>query len=300
MGQSTTLTIRPPRDFSFGRTVQSHGWYALPPFAYDDATGVLAGTTALERTAVRWELMEAGPLLRLRIAHKLPQQQRAKLKAVVRSCLRLDEDFSEFHAAMRRLPSHRWISRSRSGRLLRAPTVWEDALKLLLTTNCSWALTEAMVGRVIRTFGTDGAFPSPEAIARSREQVLRTRCGLGYRAPYVLELARRVANGSLEIESWRTAAAGTEELYATIRAIKGFGPYAAGNLLKLLGRYDYLGLDSWVRARYEMLYSGGRPVADRTIERRDRGFGRWRGLVFWLEMTRHWHEEKFGRSARGD
>jgi N-glycosylase/DNA lyase len=300
MRQSTTLTIRPPRDFSFSRTVLSHGWYALPPFRYDAATGLLSGTTALDRTTVPWELFEAGPLLRLRIPHTVPPPVRLRLKTVVRSCLRLDEDFAEFHAAMRQLPACRWIARSRSGRLLRAPTVWEDALKLLLTTNCSWALTEAMVGRVMRTFSADGAFPSPEAIARSNERVLRTRCALGYRAPFVLEFARRVAGGSLEIESWRTAGEETDALYAAIRAVRGFGPYAAGNLLKLLGRYDYLGLDSWVRARYAALHAGGRAVSDRTIERRYSAFGRWRGLVFWLEMTRHWHDEKFRRSIRGD
>jgi len=32
-------------------------------------------------------------------------------------------------------------------------------------------------------------------------------------------------------------------------------PYAAGNLLKLIGRYDYLGLDSWVRAQWTRLHA---------------------------------------------
>lgn len=171
---------------------------------------------------------------------------------------------------------------------------------MLLTTNCSWSLTEAMVGRLMREFGRGGSFPRPEAIARSSEHVLRTRCGLGYRAPYVLELARSVADGSLEIESWRRSQASTEELYATIGSVKGFGPYAAGNLLKLLGRYDYLGLDSWVRAQYARLYGGGRRASDRAIERRYREYGQWRGLVFWLEMTRHWHDEKFKRRSGGN
>jgi len=37
----------------------------------------------------------------------------------------------------------------------------------------------------------------------------------------------------------------TEALFQELRSIKGVGAYSAGNILKLLGRYDYLGLDSW-------------------------------------------------------
>ena len=77
-----------------------------------------------------------------------------------------------------------------------------------------------------------------------------------------------------------------------MRSVKGIGPYAAGNIMKLVGRYDYLGLDSWVRSQYYALHHKGRTVKDSTIERHYAGSGRWRGLFFWLEMTRHWHDEK--------
>jgi hypothetical protein len=78
-----------------------------------------------------------------------------------------------------------------------------------------------------------------------------------------------------------------------MRTVKGIGPYAAGNILKLTGRYDYLGLDSWVRTQYAGLRRGGRRVKDSTIEKDYTQFGRWRGLFFWLEMTRTWHGDKF-------
>jgi hypothetical protein len=34
-------------------------------------------------------------------------------------------------------------------------------------------------------------------------------------------------------------------------------------------------------------------VKDSTIERHYAPYGKWRGLFFWLEMTRYWHDEKF-------
>jgi hypothetical protein len=41
-----------------------------------------------------------------------------------------------------------------------------------------------------------------------------------------------------------------------------------------------------VRQRYAELHARGRKVKDATIERAYARFGRWRGLFFWLEMTR--------------
>jgi 3-methyladenine DNA glycosylase/8-oxoguanine DNA glycosylase len=97
----------------------------------------------------------------------------------------------------------------------------------------------------------------------------------------------------MDLDSFRTSDVPVDELFSALLSIKGVGPYAAGNLLKLMGRYDHLGLDSWVRGQYARLHCGGRRLKDATIERRYRQFGRWRGLFFWLEMTRSWHDEKF-------
>jgi hypothetical protein len=63
--------------------------------------------------------------------------------------------------------------------------------------------------------------------------------------------------------------------------------------MRLVGRYDYLGLDSWVRSKYYELHHNGRKVKDSTIERHYVQYGKWRGLFFWLEMTRYWHDDKF-------
>ncbi len=224
----------------------------------------------------------------------------------VRSCLRLDEDFCAFHAEARRHPRFRWIAAAGAGRLLRAPTVFEDVLKMLCTTNCSWALTTVMVRNLVGFYGERwddhrSAFPTPEAIAGTTEAKLRLDVRAGYRAPHILRLAEAVASGRLDVESWRTSVLPTRELYAELFRIRGIGPYAAGNLLKLLGRYEHLGLDSWVRGKYAEIHARGRRVSDAAIERAYRRFGAWRGLFFWLEMTRSWHEEKFaGNRKQGD
>ncbi len=226
---------------------------------------------------------------------------RAEIRTQLRTCLRLDEDISEFHHEVSKHKHFRWIATSGSGRLLRAPSVFEDIVKMLCTTNCTWALTTAVVTNLVRLLGKRSpgggtAFPSPTAIASTSERFLRTEVKAGYRAPYLLELARRVASETLDVESWRSSPLPTNDLSKIIRGVKGIGPYAAENILKLIGRYDYLGLDSWVRSRYYEIYHNGREVKDATIEARYARYGRWRGLLFWLEMTRSWHEERLGQA----
>jgi 3-methyladenine DNA glycosylase/8-oxoguanine DNA glycosylase len=224
--------------------------------------------------------------------------QRAEIRRQIRTCFRLDEDLSAFHAEVRKHRSYTWITRSGSGRLLRAPTVFEDIVKMLCTTNCTWALTEVMVGNLVSRLGeafTDGlrAFPTPAALAGASEAFLRKEIRSGYRSPYLIEFAEQVASGEVDIESWRSSPLATADLFNEVRSIKGMGPYATGNLLRLLGRYDYLALDSWVRSQFAEVHHNGRRVSDRTIERRYEQFGEWKGLFFWFEMTKHWLNDKF-------
>jgi 3-methyladenine DNA glycosylase/8-oxoguanine DNA glycosylase len=299
------LTLTTPPGFNFWMTAYSHGWSDLPPFSFNKEEQSLERIFSLDgRSTIACRLSADGPTLKILASSKaaLSKDQKREIRGQVRTCLRLDEDFSEFHAAARRIPRYRWIATSGAGRLLRAPTLFEDIVKMICTTNCTWALTRLMVSNITAEFGESfaggsHAFPTPEQLANTRESVLRRRCKTGYRAPYLLEFAERVATGTLRVEGWRQSPLPTEELFDSLRTIKGVGPYAAGNILKLIGRYDYLGLDSWVRTKFAELHSSGRRVKDRTIERAYAGLGKWRGLFFWLEMTRHWHADKFRGAA---
>ena len=77
-----------------------------------------------------------------------------------------------------------------------------------------------------------------------------------------------------------------------ILAEHGFGPYAAEGLLRVLGRHEYLALDSWIRKQYRRFYPGPARSADGAIARRYARYGDFKGLALWLDMTRDWHEGK--------
>jgi 3-methyladenine DNA glycosylase/8-oxoguanine DNA glycosylase len=58
----------------------------------------------------------------------------------------------------------------------------------------------------------------------------------------------------------------------------------------LLGRYDGLALDSWIRAQFAQLRNQGRKASDKKIARFYSRFNSWRGLALWCDMTRLWLE----------
>ena len=301
MAFTALIKVRTPPQFNFWRTVYSHGWCSLSPFEVDKESQLFRRVLELkDGTLVQCELMDAdsGIVIRAQSKKLLASDQKAEVKAQLKSSLRMDDDLTDFYTAASKEREFRWIPKVGAGRMLRSPTVFEDVVKMICTTNCTWALTTIMTSNLTtklgsRLDGTLSSFPGPGAIANSSEQFLRKEIRCGYRSPYLLELAEHVASGKLDAESWRSSTLPTDELFKQVRSVKGMGNYAAGNIMKLLGRYDYLGLDSWVRAQFYKLHKNGRRVGDKTIERHYERFGKWRGLFFWLEMTKDWYDQKF-------
>ncbi|MBA4312502.1 MAG: Fe-S cluster assembly protein HesB [Chlorobiaceae bacterium] len=295
-----TFTINVPKNFSFWRTVYSHGWCALPPFKVDKENKSLERIFKLASGKHLAVVIKDGKKEKLDIFStlKLNGNEKKDLIFQLKSCLRMQEDYSEFYKEAREHKEYRWIPKIGAGRLLRAPTVFEDVIKMICTTNCSWALTEIMVSNLCKKLGfkfQDSCFmfPTPEAIAGVTEKYLRKEIRAGYRAPYILELSRRIAKGDIDIDKWRTSSLPTEELFKEVRSVKGIGPYAAGNILKLLGRYDYLAIDSWCRKKYFEIHRNGKASTDTIIERHYKPFGKWRGLFFWMDVTKDWHDREF-------
>ncbi len=220
-----------------------------------------------------------------------PRRGRAGLAAAARRIFSLDLDLAAFRGMLGDEPDLRRDLSRGGGRMLRAPTLFEDAVKILLTTNCSWAATRGMVVRLIAAAGDGGlAFPAPGAIARLSPRTLRERVRCGYRAEALSRLARRVDSGRLDLTRWESRETPASGVRDAILAEHGFGPYAAEGLLRILGRHDYLALDSWVRKQFRKLHPGPAKTVDRSIARRYARFGEFRGLALWLELTRGWHE----------
>lgn len=292
------LTIEVPQGFDYRRTVLSHGWRELLPFEFDEANWTLRCVLDVELAqpvsgVVSWD---KGAIQINLSGRPLSNTAAAKVKAQVRHIMRLDDDLAGFHAVMAGHPEFAWIETQGAGRMLRSPTVWEDLVKTICTTNCSWALTEKMVTGLVNSLGIAAAdgrrtFPTAEAMAGQSEKFYRDEIRAGYRSPYFQELAQRVLAGDIDVESWLTSDLSTPELQKEMKRVKGVGDYAAENLLKLVGRYDVLALDSFVRGKFIRTRNNGRKCPDKKIEKFYARFGEWRGLALWCDMTRDWIED---------
>ena len=293
------ISLDTPDNFNFKRTAISHGWYGLLPFEFDSENWTLRRVldVGTEQAPVSVVIKGTGHTLKIEVPGRLSRRAEAGVVRDVRHMLRLDDDMSEFYDAIAHDPDFNWIPRAGAGRLLRSPTVYEDLVKTICTTNCSWSLTEKMVTGLVQNLGREAkdgrrAFPTPEAMARMPLSFYRDEVRSGYRAPYFLELAERVASGALDVESWLVSDLPTDELRREMKRVKGVGDYAAENLLKLVGRYDCLALDSWVRTTFARTRNRGRAATDQKITRYYSRFKHWRGLALWCDMTKDWLSEE--------
>lgn len=281
------LSARPP--FSLQQVITSHGWPQLAPFLWDRISGELRRVERLASGRVvelRFDQTHEGAAIE--IDGELTAAEQAELAAKAHWMLGLDQDFSAFYAAARGEPKLAQAESLAKGRVLRCPTLFEDTVKTIATTNTTWGGTIRMIDALTRLYGEPlpddsarRAFPTPERLAAVDANSLRAEVKLGYRAPYVLALAQAVASGELDLEALKHSDLPTPELRKRLLAIQGVGGYAAANLLVILGRYDHIPVDSWAMSQVAREWYGGRPVSEKEVNAAFQRWGTWKGLAFW-------------------
>lgn len=295
------LTIATRAPFSLPLVLRGHGWVALAPHDYAGGDAPWRVPLRVGEHILAAAVTQRGPSLRVTLQTHAPlptavsTQVRAAARAQLRHMLRLDDDLSDFWRACQGHPVLGWVPRRGGGRLLRSASVFEDLMKLLFTTNCTWAGTTSMTQHLVQALGPvapDGsrAFPNPAECVQD-ERFYRDVVRCGYRAAAARELAQRFASGDLTDAHFGDPALPTATIRQRVQALRGFGPYAAGQAMRLLGRYDDLALDSWCRATIAWLLRKKSPPSDAAIARRYRAFGPYAGLALWCELTAPWHRE---------
>lgn len=286
------------------RTLTSHGLASLPPLEIDETQVTLTTTLAVPRGRPRTiRVSPGGPgRARIEVLGRTPGRRVAELlTATVRHVLHMDEDLSEFYELASGDPDLSWVALG-AGRMIRSPTVFEEVVRIVCTTNCSWAATIRMLTALVEGLGeaapgapAEGwrgrAFPTPDAMANAGDGFYRDEVRAGYRGPYLLALARGAAEGTFDLEALARVSReelSDDEMEVRLLALPGVGPYAAAHIMLLLGRYSRLILDSWTRPKYARLRGSRRPVSDATISRRFRRYGPYAGLAFWCYLTRDW------------
>src|SRR5688572_29938993 len=300
------LLARPP--FNFLSVVRSHGWFQLAPFHFDEQTNTLHYILHLSSgRAVELKLRESAKGVNVE-TERLNSPDKKEVTNKVTWMFGLDMDFSAFYAASVGEPKLARAKKQALGRLLRAPTLFEDVVKTILTTNTLWATTRNMSRNLVEEFGialpapvlqaqvSGGsssfrpvdeaqavkAFPTPEAIAASTPDFIKEKIRVGYRAPALHQLAVRVASGEFDLESLKTSNLPTFELRKELMKINGVGPYAAANLLMILGRSDFIPIDSAALSSVSNEWYHGKLITARQVEKRFERWGEFKGLAYWF------------------
>jgi 3-methyladenine DNA glycosylase/8-oxoguanine DNA glycosylase len=113
----------------FARTIVSHGVAELPPNRVDLAARTLETTLPVPGGARTVRLTHAGEKLRVDVvAGATAAHIRDALAATVAHMFRLDEDLSDFYSVVSTDGELAWCA-SGAGRMLRAPTVYENVVK---------------------------------------------------------------------------------------------------------------------------------------------------------------------------
>ncbi len=158
-------------------------------------------------------------------------------------------------------------------RLLRQDP-WECLISFILSSTKQIVQIQQIIGLLCERFGEPvatpaghpaaRAFPSPARLARATEAELRA-CKMGFRAPYVLAAARKVAGGGLALEGLRNLA--VAEAREALVEVPGVGRKIADCvLLFAYGFPTAFPVDVWVMRALQQLYFPRRRVSLRDMQ----------------------------------
>lgn len=139
---------------------------------------------------------------------------------------------------------------------------WEALCSFIISQNNNIPRIKGIIDRLCRLLGEDlgngdYAFPTPEAVLAAGVDGLAP-IRSGFRAKYIIDAARLVASGELDLDAISEMPLGAAE--EELKKIKGVGPKVAQcALLYGFGRMDAFPIDVWVKRILSELYPEGMP-----------------------------------------
>jgi len=292
------MKLSAPRPFNLAMMALSHGFVELAPFKWDRGKNSLRlvvktrGDRAFGLTITSSKDCEVGQSLNINIKEgpKPNKEDLAMIKKKITWIFRLDEDYTPFQNMCAKIPHLKWVKTFGLGPFLRNNDLFEEFTKVLFSTNISWEGTKLINRKMIEHLGVRigpnyTAFPSAADVAGKTEAYLRKNIRLGYRAPYLIELAETFANGGLRMEDLVDPTRPTVELGKILKSLKGFGPYSVNSLLVSFSRYENIILDSWIRKKAAERHFKSKKVTDSSILKIYSKWGSWAGLACWFECA---------------
>lgn len=224
-----------------------------------------------------WEAVVSGRWIRLRETGRGIAAETAEpvgdwswLRSYLQVDARIDEVIASFPDDE---PMRAAAEACRGLRLLRQE-FWECLASFILSSNKQILQIRQMVAAICERFGervpcgsvgnAAFAFPSPERLARCSEAELRD-CKLGYRAPYLRDSARMIADGSVVLDELPKLTC--DEARAELIKLPGVGPKIADCALLFAGGFqEAFPIDVWIlKALKELYFAKKRKVTPKRL-----------------------------------
>lgn len=218
------------------------------------------------------------------------------------SYFRLEDDLDAIYPSLAIDTNMNEVIKQFTGMRLLRQDPFETLISFIISQTSNIPRIISTIENISRSYGTKiqfrgktyPAFPSHEQLARVQESDLR-KLGLGYRAPYVMEAAIAVHEGSIDLENLR------EEPYAKARKelmeLKGVGPKMADCVLLFsLDKLEAFPVDRWMKRVIGQLYfHGNTPSEKRIQEWAGSYFGEYAGYA--QQYLFHYWRRKHGKGA---
>ncbi|KAJ0254168.1 hypothetical protein HA466_0107090 [Hirschfeldia incana] len=161
------------------------------------------------------------------------------------------------------------------GRIFRSPFLFEDMVKSILLCNMTWKRTLGMASSlcILQSKLADGTlrpisqtnkkrkrvlketkesskkeaggnFPSAKELASLDKALINKHCKLGYRANWIVKLAKMVDSGTLNLEEMERRDMTAEQVSEKLTKMSGFGPFARATVLICIGYYHLVPSDT--------------------------------------------------------
>ena len=175
--------------------------------------------------------------------------------------LGLDEDYESINAQLSEDEKlAEIIEKCGTIRIMKQP-FWETLESFIISQNNNIPRIQGIIERFCSSFGKDmgtyHAFPGPDTIASlDTDDLSCLRCG--YRAPYLIDAARKYVSGMLDEEELRTVP--LDEARKILLKVCGVGPKVADcTMLFGLYRLDAFPRDVWIKRAMAVLFPDGLP-----------------------------------------
>jgi 3-methyladenine DNA glycosylase/8-oxoguanine DNA glycosylase len=293
LSHSVAYELRPQPPFNCQLTVRKPaGWSLFTPYEqYKGAT--LWTATHLGSLLAGIRLVSLGTTSRPRIAvriffsHRLPRARAEEVKRQLNSALGAEGRLEEFYAMARRDRVLAHAIRDLRGMHDTSPcTLFPEACLAILLQMAPLDRSEAMMSAFITRYGPiaefDGkrirAWPTPSGIASVRASELAKTCKVGYRAKYLVALAKRLATGTFPSME-ELQALPPDEAKRALMELPGIGEYSAD----IISPHGGFPIDAWSVEVFSKLFYGKTPARNReSIEKVKReGLRRW-GEWAWM------------------